>query len=232
MESTRPREREILIVRSAGGRLVIIREGHGEAGAVENLVSRIGTDLGVIPTVLASIPPSPRIVVTNSETAIHACEVASRLRPDAVLLTADLDDYCPAEHAPAIAADLRERSFNFPVALVFFHREYETLAISVAAHLGARELRSPAGQVVGILKTPDDLPSDAEIFRDAKGWVGRNLMGGASYKPTTHQLPLTRAMRLDELRAAGLSSYRRLENAVQFLGREVAGGNTGVYPPM
>lgn len=54
-------------------------------------------------------------------------------------------------------------------------------------------------------------------------------MSERSYKPTTHQHRLTVAMRLPELRAAGLSSFRRLENAMQFLAQQ-AGRRTEVYP--
>lgn len=184
----------------------------------------------MIPTVFASLPRSPRIVITDEESAVRAGRIAATLDPDAALLTADLDDDCPRDLAPRIAARLRQEKFGFPVAMVFFHREFETLALSIAPALGGRQLRSRAGQPAETLLHPTAVPADPESVRDAKGWVGRNLMSGRSYKPTTHQYPLTVAMRLPELRAAGLSSFRRLENAVQFLGQQASSGGTAVYP--
>ena len=213
------------------GRLVVIREGHGELGSIENLVARVGLDLGVIPQVLASLPKSPRVVITDEESAVRAGQIAAKLSPDAALLTADLDDDCPHDFAPRVAARLRAEKFGFPVAMVFFHREFETMALSIAPALGGREIRSRAGQRIGVLLHPAAVPADPESVRDAKGWVGRNLMSGRSYKPTTHQYPLTVAMPLPELRAAGLSSFRRLEHAMQFLGEQVSAGTAEVYPP-
>ena len=212
------------------GRLAIIREGHGEAGAVENLVSRVGKSLGVMPEVFWSIPQSPRFVVSSPDRAVRATEIAATLSPSAVLLTADLEDLCPAKSAPEFARAIRDTGFPFPVALVFFYREYETLAISIADTLGGRELKSMNGKPIVTLSTPEKVPANPEEPRDAKGWVQRNLMNGSSYKPTVHQLPLTRALKIEDLRASGLSSYVRLEAALMFLAGQVLTNSRGVYP--
>lgn len=215
---------------AVSGRLVVIREGHGEAQSIENLVARTAKGIGLYPHPFWSIPESQRYVISSPERAVRAAEIAAVQNPSAALLTADLDDECPKDAAPAFAAAVRANGFSFPVAIVLFYREFETLAISVADHLAGRELKSPAGQAIVTLSAPSTMPDDPETFRDAKGWVGRNLMDGESYKPTVHQLPLTRAMKVDELRQADLSSFRRLESALRFLGDQVAAGEAGVYP--
>ncbi len=211
-------------------RLVIIREGHGEAGAIENLVVRTVRSLGLFHHPFASLPQSPRYTITSPAGAVRAAQIAAAQAPGAALLTADLDDECPAKVAPTYAKTLAEQHFTFPLAIVFFHREFETLAVSIAGSLAGRELKSPAGQSILTLQTPTARLDNPERPRDAKGWVSRELMGGLHYKPTVHQLPLTREMRIEDLRAAGLSSFRRLESALLFLAEQVRSQSIGVYP--
>ena len=100
---------------------------------------------------------------------MRAGRIAEKLDPDAAMLTADLDDDCPRDVAPRIAARLREENFGFPVAMVFFHREFETLALSIAPALGGRQLWSRAGQPVEVLLHLVTVPDDPESVRDAKG---------------------------------------------------------------
>ncbi len=205
------------------GRLAIIREGHGEAGAVDTLVAKVGKSLGVVPSVFASLPKSQRVAITSAESAVKGARLAAAMRPDAILLTADLDDGCPATLAPAWAGAVREANLGIPSALVLFHREYETLALSVASSLAGCDL-------AGITLAAASPPENPETPRGAKEWISRNLMGGTRYKPTVHQLALTRLLKIQELQAAGLSSYRRLEGALTFLAGEVRDRSTGVYP--
>lgn len=211
--------------------LLIVREGHGEAGSIENLVARVGIGQGVFPTILPSIRPSIRMAVTSPKTAVRAGEVARVHGVDALLVTADCDDDCPRDHAPLLAEAVRELALPFPVAVVLFYREFETLAIAVSGNLAGRTLSTNGGQEIAKLQAPPQVPPNPEAFRDAKGWVGTNLLGGTAYKPTVHQKALTSALQIDELQASGLSSFRRLETAVRFLGDQVAANETGVYPP-
>jgi len=212
------------------GRLVIVREGHGEQGAIERLIARVAKSAGLIPSPIASIPESIRHVVTGPESALAAAEIAARYSPNAVLITADCDDMCPRDLAPQISAALRQRSFPFPIATVLFYREYETLAVSIADRLNGATLQSPGGTTIATLSLSAPMPNDPEAFRDAKGWIKKHLMGGQSYKPTTHQLPLTNQMSIDDLRTADLSSFRRLETAIRFLGSEMEHGTSNTYP--
>lgn len=213
------------------GRLVLVREGFGEAGSLEKLVARVLHSRGHFPDPIRSFPESIRKAVTSETSAVQSVEIAARYSPDAVLVTADCDDLCPAEFAPSLASAIRARGFDFPVALVLFYREYETLAISIADSLDGQVLKSTAGTIITTMKFSGELPENPEQFRDAKGWLSRNLLDGQSYKPTLHQMPLTSRMGLDELRTAGLSSFRRLESAADFLAAELRAGTAGVYPP-
>jgi hypothetical protein len=210
--------------------LLIIREGHGEAGSIENLVARVGIDLDVFPTILPSIRPSIRMPVTSVKTAVRAGEVARVHGVDALLITADCDDACPRDHAPVLANAVRELKLPFPAAVVLFYREFETMAVATADSLAGRTLSTSGGQEIATLQAPVEVPPNPEVFRDAKGWVGTNLLGGGAYKPTVHQMALTRSLDIDELRVSGLSSFRRLESAVRFLGEQVATQQRGVYP--
>ncbi|GHF24960.1 hypothetical protein [Pseudolysinimonas yzui] len=212
------------------GRLVLVREGFGEAGSLESLVARVARDLGVNPDPIASLQ-SIRVAVTNAQSALKAVEIAARYSPDAVLVTADCDDDCPRDLAPTIAAALRARAFPFPVAVVLFYREYETLALSVAGELDGVELISTKGTVIVRMSLTGAPPTDPEAHRDAKGWISRNLFGGTSYKPTLHQRPLTARLLLADLGEADLSSYRRLRTAVGFLADQMNAGSAGAYPP-
>lgn len=212
------------------GRLGIVREGHGEEGSIETLVVRVCKDLGLHPNTFWSIRPSLRIPITSPETAVRAARISAASGAAAVLLTADSEDSCPRLAAPALAAAVRREKLDVPVAIVLFYREFETLAVATADRLAGRELRSRADQLLEVLGQPPELLSDPESRRDAKGWIRANLMNGRAYKPTVHQLALTRLMHVADLRASGLSSFRRLENALRFLGNEVTEGSSGVYP--
>jgi hypothetical protein len=111
---------------------------------------------------------------------------------------------------------------------VLFYREYETMALSIAQALAGKTLTLPTGE----LQIASSVPTltDPEAPRDAKGWVKEHLFEGRTYKPTTHQLPLTRLMNPADLRAANLSSYRRLERGLDHLARNVLTGGVAVYP--
>ena len=79
-------------MRAVPGRLVVIREGHGEANSIENLVVRLCKDCGFYPAPFSSIPDSQRFVISSTDSAVRAAEIAAQQRPSAALLTADLED--------------------------------------------------------------------------------------------------------------------------------------------
>lgn len=201
-------------------RLVIVGEGHGEVRALANLVARVGSSAGVVPSTLfgGGIHRRP---ITDPASAVRAARLLAQ-GAGAVLLAADLDRRCPRTVAPEWPDALRTASIGVPTALVLFHPEYETLALSVADQLAGR-------QVAGVtLRTPLEPLTAPEARSGTKEWIQRNLL--PAYKPSTHQLALTQAMDIAQLRAAGLSSYRRLGSAKQFLAASVEAGTARVYP--
>lgn len=82
-----------------------------------------------------------------------------------ILVVLDADDDCPV----TLAADVCERAKQIVphrrVSVVLAKREYEAWFIAAASSLdGHRGFRCP-----------DEGPADAEIPRDAKGWLRRNM---------------------------------------------------------
>ncbi|WP_380161777.1 hypothetical protein [Kineococcus sp. R86509] len=210
------------------GELIVTVEGHGEVAAAASLVSRVLKAQGSA-AVFPSVPTPVRFKIDAPGQLETACEYARSKRPAGLLITSDWEDGEPCHDAPRLAARIRGLDLPFPAAIVLFFREYETLAISVADKLSGKELQVAKTRPV-TLADAKPLP-DPEVPRDAKGWVGKNLMGGRSYKPTLHQLPLTRLMQPADLRAADLPSFRRLERALNHLVRHAQAGTSGVYPP-
>lgn len=69
---------------------------------------------------------------------------------------------------------------------------------------------------------------DWEARRGVKEWISNQFPPGRSYKPTLDQLPLTRMIDIDTLRAADVPCFGSLERALRFLAASF--GRTGVYP--
>jgi hypothetical protein len=55
-------------------------------------------------------------------------------------------------------------------------------------------------------------------------------MVGGAYKPTTHQLPLTQMLDIEELRSQGLRSFARLERALAEIGEAVRNDGRIISP--
>lgn len=210
--------------------LLIIGEGHGEVASAGRLAARVLAKHGSIKgQPFHGVLPTLRMGILREADLQAACEIARTLAPAALLLTSDLDDACPAEVAPTMAETVRALNLPFPAAVVLFHREYETIFMAGAASLSGAQLPLGAGPIT--LQSNVELVHDPESKRDAKAWVGRNLLPEkVNYKPTVHQEAFTRKVDLDELRASGLSSFRRLESGLRHLAHEVAQGQSSVYP--
>lgn len=72
---------------------------------------------------------------------------------------------------------------------------------------------------------------DWEAHRGVKEWLSRHFPRGVSYKPTLDQLPMTRMLDLDVVRAAGVPCFGTLERALGFLAASIDAGTRDVYPP-
>ena len=118
----------------------------------------------------------------------------------------------------------------FPTALVLLHPEYEVLFLPCVASMAGKPIVDESGQ-----QRPGLLPGTAhsggwETNRGVKEWLSRHFPRGRSYKPTLDQLPMTRMLDLDVLRAADVPCFGTLERALAFLARAASEGATGVYP--
>lgn len=119
----------------------------------------------------------------------------------AVLVLFDLEDDCPREVAPHVAARIRERGpWPFSVVVVCAYREYESWFLASLETMPPR-LPSHAGE---------RYPGDPEKPRDAKGWLERKF----GYKETRDQAEYTRSLDIP-LAAERSRSFRRLCHAFQ-----------------
>lgn len=214
--------------------LWIVREGEGEEDALPNLVFRLCDRLGVsLPGHNTKKHGRKRPLLTRPQVQ-EACGIVQASPGDtALLLTRDADQDqladqdCPKYTAPEMATWVRELDLPFPVAVVLFYKEFETLFLAGATGLAGREICDSRSRAIGQIPVGVDRHPSPETPRDAKGWVRANLVTG--YKPTLHQAPLTRLLDLADLDASGLSSYRRFGRALEFLALNL--GETGaVYP--
>lgn len=215
--------------------LYVVREGDGEQLALPALIYGIRDRLELD---LPHHHPDRHSWKKMLLTAAQVSGVCEQLRAtdacEAVLLTRDADQDqlpnadCPKYAAPEIAEWVRELELPFPVAVVLFYKEYETLFLSGAEGMAGKPVVDSRNRIVAKIPVTVTAHPDPEYPRDAKGWVKANLVKG--YKPTLLQLPLTRLLNHEDLESKDLSSYRRLSSALRFLAdnRSVAGA---VYPP-
>jgi hypothetical protein len=206
-------------------RAYVVVEGHGEVRAVGNLLSRLGAELS-----LPFVWGDPiRVKGLHARDVVHRMAERLRVRGDcgAMLLLRDEDDACPARVGPEIARWLSEARLPFPAAAVLAHREYESLFLCCLSALAGKPLRDDRGVVRPGIQEGATFDGDPQGIRDAKGWLSKTFPPGRIYKPTEDQLPLTRMLDFDMIRASGLPWFGTLERALRFLVSASAGQ---VYP--
>lgn len=206
----------------------ILVEGQGEVEAVGNLVTRLWrrTEHG-----LPSDRPR-RCVNIHMRHGIERSVERIRARPDvgALLVLRDSDDDCPREKAPEIATWLRELGLGFPAAVVLFHPEYEVIFLPCVARMAGQRIVDGSGKPRPGLLPGTVCHGDWEARRGVKEWLSHQFPRGRTYKPTQDQLPMTRMVDLDVVRAAGVPCFGTLERALGFLADSIEGGTCGVYP--
>ena len=116
-----------------------------------------------------------------------------------ILILLDADDDCPAELAVDITDRAKKIDPLLQVAVVLANREYEAWFIAAATSLnGHRGFTLAAG---------DQVP-DAELRRDAKGWVRERMPRGA-YRETSDQAAFSAVLSLGQTHENS-RSFRKL----------------------
>lgn len=209
----------------------ILVEGHGEVGAVDNLVARTWQDRGFWQPWSKAVRWNNLHQRTNPrhggiQKAIEWAQAKNDV--GALLLLRDEDDACPKSRGPQIASWIESLSPPFPVAVVLFHPEYEVLFLPCIEKMAGQSIDGPGGPRPGLLAGTRH--SGAwEANRGVKEWLTDHFPKGRSYKPVLDQAPMTRMIDLPTLRAADVPCFGTFERALDFLG--VRFGQPGVYPP-
>lgn len=208
----------------------ILVEGHGEVGAVKNLVTRVATQAtGYQPWARPLRWPNLHLWAPPSGKG-GLCKGANYIRskPDAgaLLILRDEDDACPKDLAPETAQEIDRLGLPFPAAYVLLHPEYEVLFLPCLSQMTGK---LPDGRP-GLEKSTRWDRDSWEARRGIKEWLSRHYPSGRVYKPTLDQLPLTRKLDLDVLRQANVPSFGSLERAMRFLTMHWGEPNR-VYPP-
>lgn len=215
--------------------LRVVVEGQGDRDAIPILVAKLREKLDI-----SDLPHIPSggggvwVKQLNSDKSRgvrrveDVCELHRGLGPSALLITQDSEDTCPRDHAPEVAGWIRPLDLPFPVAVVFFYREYETIFLAASKTLRGARLRGMVDRS-GLPESAVHL-GDPEQPRDAKGWMSERL--GRRYVETIDQEAFTRTLDLDDAGLGKLSSYRRLVSGLRYLAAHAASGERGkVYPP-
>jgi hypothetical protein len=206
------------------GKGYILVEGHGELGAVDNLISRLSEDLGLRRLW------SPAIRWKNLHLARGVEQGANFIRTkpdtDALLILRDEDDKCPKELAPSIAGWVRNLRLPFPSAVVLLNPEYEVLFLPCLDRMAGKKLGTGASARPGLLPGTQ-WEGSWESRRGIKEWLSGHFPPNRIYKPTLDQLPLTRLIDFGVLRDADLPCFGTLERALGSLAQGSAGE---VYP--
>lgn len=206
------------------GKGYVLVEGHGELGAVDNLISRLSADLGLSQTWAPAI--RWKNLHLQAGVAKGASFIRSKQEAEALLVLRDEDDDCPAERGPAMAEWLRELQLPLPSAVVLLHPEYEVLFLPCLDRMAGKLLGTGAAARPG-LRPGTRWEGDWESRRGIKEWLSAHFPPNRSYKPTLDQLPLTRMVDFNALRQAELPCFGTLERALALLSKGSAGE---VYP--
>ena len=174
-------------------RIASIVEGHGEVKALPILLRRIALSLSPHSPIEALRPNRVKrqLIVSPGELERYVELAARQTGPDgAILILLDADQDFPADLAIDLLRRARAARSDRRIRAVLAKMEYEAWFIAATTSIARR---------YGSDVRP---PPDPEAISDAKGWLGRNVLRGATYHPTRHQPTFTAAFDLNAARAA------------------------------
>ncbi len=197
-----------------------IVEGHGEVGAVPELIRRLRNEaqayaLNVNPPIRKR---RPELV---DETQLRKAVRLARKQEGcaAILILFDSDDDRPCEMGPQVQSWARDEAGELPCVVVLAHREYEAWYLAAIESLrGTRGVRADA-----------ESHPDPESPRGAKGQLELRLVEGRSYSETADQTAMT--ARFDMAQAyRRCRSFRRMVRAFGLIAADL-GVRPNHWPP-
>jgi hypothetical protein len=184
-------------------KLGLIVEGHGEVSALPVLLRRlIALSHPGVSVEIATPVRLPKGKMLKQHELSRAVQlVARKTAPDgAIMVILDADDDCPVTLSRSLLAHVRDVQRDRPASVVVANREYESWFLAGAS--GLRGYRGLAADLVA--------EANAELIRDAKGWLDTRMQNG--YHETTDQPKLSQRFDLQEAEAS--SSFRKLRRAL------------------
>jgi len=179
-----------------------IVEGDGEVAALPILLRRLSAEWSPA-TAVNPLPPirvrRDRFLNKEDEFRKQLLLASAKCGDSGwILIILDADNDCPANYGKQIHQRAQKYVSHRRVSVVLANREFEAWFIAAAQSLhGAR----------GFAFSPDET-LEAELPRDAKGWMKQHMLGGA-YREILDQPAFT--ARIDLLQAFNNSrSFRKL----------------------
>lgn len=206
-------------------KIVLLTEGHGEEEAAQVLVNRLlaerkaHDDKIFVDKDPLRVGQLPKVAKDGFKIYRDKLKIAAKHRQaDGVLLILDGDCalnkqtvFCAKSIAHQFARIAVEEGAGrkFSASTVFALKEFESWLLAGSAGLAGQELLNRRAVISKDFVVPSGDLEDCP--RNAKG-VFSFALGG--YRETTDQAAITRMVDLDAIRARGMRSFRRLENAI------------------
>ncbi|MCI0361203.1 MAG: DUF4276 family protein [Planctomycetaceae bacterium] len=209
-------------------RLVLFGEGEGDKSGGYWLTKAVLTELGAWDHVAFQEKDCLKAgdlggLIKNNFARWHTLLRHAQRKPNlgAVLLLLDGDTerkvlkraFCARDFALELAQSARAvgAATAFSVAVVFACQEFETWFIAGVESLAGK---TTSDGMPGI-KTGTKAPAGdlEQTIRGAKQWLSRHMP--QPYKPPLYQGEFAKIVRLDQIRARNLKSFRRYENALR-----------------
>jgi hypothetical protein len=184
-------------------------EGHGEIAAVEILLGRLLSALGVwgicrTPSRL----PKDQMVADEEAFKWMLDLIRYDTEVSLALFLYDADDNCARDHVPQMRLWAEEANLGIPCHIVMIRREFEAWFLAALPSLQGKELEH--GERVADIASFAGAP---EAKRDAKSAVGDFILPKKKYRETLHQAQLTRHLDL-QMAYRSAPTFRRLVQAI------------------